>query len=57
MEKKRTNDDFYFEILKSCCTKSVVKLGYCIEYIGITCFIVEKKRITLQIFFASITVV
>lgn len=47
MEKKRTNDDFYFEILKSCCTKSVVKLGYYIEYVGITCFIVEKKRTTL----------
>ena len=47
MEKKRINDEFYFEILKSCCTKSVVKLGYYIEYVGITCFMVEKKRIIL----------
>ena len=47
MEKKRTNDDFYFEILKSCCTKSVVKLEYYIDNVGITCFIVEKKRIAL----------
>lgn len=47
MKKKRTNDDFYFEILKSCCTKNVVKLGYYIEYVGITCFMVEKKRIIL----------
>ena len=44
MEKKRINDEFYFEILKSCCTKSVVKLGYYIEYVGITCFMVEKNN-------------
>lgn len=47
MKKKRTNDEFYFEILKNCCTKSVAKLGYYIEYVGITCFMGEKKRITL----------